>query len=70
MKFLAFFKVWSICYVTVLVNVLFSYQLVRTDIAGLYFVNHADIDFIETILALSSNYWFECCHNLSFKICL
>ena len=58
------------CYVTVLVNVLFSYQLVRADIAGLYFVNHADIDFIETILAWSSYYWFECCQNLSYKICL
>lgn len=48
--------------VAVLVDVLLRYQLVRADVAGFDFVNHADIDFVETVLAWCSHYWSECCH--------
>lgn len=47
---------------TKIVDELLCYQLVRADVAGLDFVNHADIDFVEPILARCPHYWFECCH--------
>ena len=56
----------SVRNVPVLVEQFFCNNLVSLDVSGLTVLHHPNVHLKETVLARSSDYWFEHCH---FSVC-